>query len=86
LINFLFRGCRPYLFLDETGGKITYKYGKNRKENIDYLEFIARVTSHVPDKGQVMVRYFGLYSNAHRGKMRTRGTVCPIKGLGRDDP
>ncbi len=32
-----------------------------------YLEFIARVTSHIPDKGQVMIRYSGLYSNAHRG-------------------
>jgi len=31
---------------------------------------VARVTSHIPDKGQVMVRYFGLYSNAHRGKVR----------------
>jgi len=28
---------------------------------MDYLEFIARVTSHIPDKGQVMVRYYGLY-------------------------
>jgi len=37
---------------------------------MDYLEFIARVTSHIPDKSQVMVRYYGLYSNAHRGKMR----------------
>ncbi len=27
--------------------------------------FIARVTSHIPDKGQVMVRYSGLYANAH---------------------
>jgi hypothetical protein len=27
--------------------------------------FIARVTSHIPDKGQVMVRYYGLYANAH---------------------
>jgi len=27
---------------------------------MDYLEFIARVTSHVPDKGQVMIRYYGL--------------------------
>jgi hypothetical protein len=34
------------------------------------LEFIARVTSHIPDKGQVMVRYYGLYANAHRGKVR----------------
>jgi len=32
---------------------------------MDYLEFIARVTSHIPDKGQVMVRYYGLYANAH---------------------
>ena len=31
---------------------------------------IARVASPIPDKGQVMVRYYGLYSNAHRGKMR----------------
>ncbi|TRZ84130.1 hypothetical protein D4R89_13850 [bacterium] len=23
------------------------------------MEFIARVTSHIPDKGQVMVRYYG---------------------------
>ena len=37
---------------------------------MDYLEFIALVTSHIPDKGQVTVRYFGLYANAHRGKVR----------------
>jgi len=35
---------------------------------MDYLEFIARVVSHIPDKGQVMIRYYGLYSNAHRGR------------------
>jgi hypothetical protein len=32
---------------------------------MDYLEFIARVTSHIPNEGQVMVRYYGLYANAH---------------------
>ena len=37
---------------------------------MDYPEFIARVTSHIPDTGQVTVRYFGLYANAHRGKVR----------------
>jgi len=37
---------------------------------MDYLEFIARVTSHIPDKGQVTVRYYGLYANAHRGKVK----------------
>jgi hypothetical protein len=37
---------------------------------MDDLEFIARVTSHIPDKGQVTVRYYGLYANAHRGKVK----------------
>ncbi len=40
---------------------------------MDYLEFIARVTSHIPDKGQVMIRYYGLYAKAHRGKKRKAG-------------
>jgi hypothetical protein len=40
---------------------------------MDYLEFLARVTSHIPDKGQVMVRYYGLYANAHRGKVKKAG-------------
>jgi hypothetical protein len=60
------------LFFDETAGKVCYQYSRHgsQEESMDYLEFIARVTSHIPDKGQVMIRYYGLYSNAHRGKMR----------------
>lgn len=45
------------------------------QETMDYLEFITRVTSHIPDKGQVMVRYSGLYANAHRVKVRKAGRV-----------
>ena len=60
------------LSIDKTEGKVCYQYGKESSEleRTDYVEFIARVTSHIPDKGQVMVRYYGLYSNAHRGKIR----------------
>ena len=58
----------------EPEGKIGYHWGRNgpgqETEVMDYLEFIARVTSHIPDKGQVMVRYYGLYANAHRGKAK----------------
>jgi hypothetical protein len=43
---------------------------------MDYLEFIARVTLHIPDKGQVTIRYFGLYANAHRGKVRKAEQVA----------
>ncbi len=39
-------------------------------ERFDYLEWIARLTQHIPDKGMQMVHYMGAYSNAHRAKMR----------------
>jgi hypothetical protein len=60
------------LSLDEREGKVCYRYGEGAEEleRMDYLDFIARVTSHIPDKGQVTVRYLGLYANAHRGKVR----------------
>jgi len=63
------------LSLDERSGKVGYRYGKEAQEmeRLAYLEFIARVTSHIPDKGQVMIRYYGLYSNAHRGKLHKAG-------------
>ncbi len=71
---------RPILSLkrlsfDEAQGQVIYQYGKHssKLERMDYLEFIARVTSHIPDKGQVMIRYYGLYANAHRGKKRKEG-------------
>jgi len=63
----------------EPEGKVGYRYGQDAAglETMDYLEFIARVTSHIPDKGQVMVRYYGLYANAHRGKVR-KTVVSPV--------
>jgi hypothetical protein len=58
------------LSLDEKEGQVCYQYGKGagELEAMDYLELIARVTSHIPAKGQVTVRYYGLYANAHRGE------------------
>jgi hypothetical protein len=60
------------LSLDKREGRVGYRYGKEPEEveRMDYLEFIARVTSHIPDKGQVTVRCYGLYANAHRGKVK----------------
>jgi hypothetical protein len=42
------------LFFDATAGKVRYQYSRHgsQEESMDYLEFIARVTSHLPDKGQ----------------------------------
>jgi len=66
------------LSLDEREGQVGYRYGKDAEEveKMDYLEFIARTTSHIPDKGQVTVRYYGLYANAHRGKIREAGQAA----------
>jgi hypothetical protein len=58
---------RPLLALErlcflEKEGQVGYRWGREatEQETMDYLEFIARVTSHLPDKGQVLVRYYGL--------------------------
>jgi hypothetical protein len=48
---------------------------------MDCLEFIARVVSHIPDKGQVTIRYFGLYANAHRGKVKKASQVPVALGM-----
>jgi hypothetical protein len=53
---------------------------------MDYLEFIARVTSHIPNKGQVMIRYHGLYSNAHRGKIRKADSALYPPPIIEDEP
>jgi hypothetical protein len=71
------------LSLDEREGKVGYQYGKGAEEveRLDYLEFIARVTSHIPDKGQVTVRYYGLYANVHRGKVKKASQVPVALGM-----
>jgi len=58
------------LSLDEREGRVAYRYGKETRQTecMDCLEFIARVVSHIPDKGQVTVSYYGLYANVHRGR------------------
>jgi hypothetical protein len=50
---------RPVLSLErlsflEPEEKVGYRWGQERAEleTMDYLEFIARVTSHIPDKGR----------------------------------
>jgi hypothetical protein len=71
------------LSFDEDQGKVMYQYGDADAERVemDYLDFIARLTAHIPDKGQVMIRYYGLYSNAHRGMERKRGAATTVPSV-----
>ena len=44
----------------------------------DYMEWIARLTSHIPERGAQLVHYYGAYSNAHRGIARRREAFVVI--------
>ncbi len=43
-------------------------------ETLDVLEFLARVASHIPNKSQVLHRYYGWYASRTRGIRRRAGT------------
>ena len=62
--------------------EVCYRYGKDAEEmeRMDYLEFTARVTSHIPDNGQGTIRYFGLYANAHRGRSERQALGLFLSG------
>ena len=49
-------------------GRTSSPYGTEARW--DVLDFIAHVVDHVPERGQQLVRYWGWYSNAARGKRR----------------
>jgi hypothetical protein len=51
--------------------KVIYESKDAQKEKVfDALEWMAAMSSHVPDKGEQMVRYYGYYSNVSRGKRK----------------
>ena len=47
-----------------------------KDEVVDPIEFIYRIQKHIPDKGEVMIRYYGFYSNAGRGKRNRHTGEC----------
>src|SRR3989304_3002611 len=51
----------------------------------DYLDWIAKVTSHIPEKGAQLLHYYGAYSNSHRGK-RAKSSASAIASLPHSAP
>ena len=51
----------------------------NKTKTFDALEWLAAMCSHVPNRGEQMVRYYGHYSNVKRGKRKKedRDDVVP---------
>jgi ribosomal protein S27E len=60
-------------YLDKEGTVVyTSKDGRTNK-CFPALEWLAAMSSHIPNRGEQMVRYYGYYSNASRGKRRKEG-------------
>jgi hypothetical protein len=60
---------------DEQHSAVTYHSDKPSgptagSETTDALEFLAKLTSHIPNKGQVLQRYYGHYASRVRGMRR----------------
>lgn len=59
-------------------GSVIYKsrmhLGKKRNfEVLDAVEFLHRVCLHIPDPYESLIRYYGFYANAARGKRKKLG-------------
>ncbi len=74
-----------YIAADESANgvaKVIYesKDGKTSK-TFDALDWLAQLVSHIPDKGEQMVRYYGFYSNKSRGLRKNAGTDDQVPAL-----
>ena len=70
------------LSLDPATGEILYHSKFNPRlgrdfEKLDPLEFLARITSHIPDLRSHLVRYYGAYSNRARVARAAPSTYTP---------
>lgn len=64
--------------------------GKNSRiqERFTALDWLARLVTHIPNKGEQLVRYYGYYSNKARGvrkKTEDLGTSTPVSCLIEND-
>ena len=56
-------------------GKVLYASKQDKQTKVfPALEWMAAMCSHIPNKGEQMVRYYGYYSNVCRGKRQKAGT------------
>jgi hypothetical protein len=68
-------------------GKVVYTSKDGRTSQcFPALEWLANLSSHIPNRGEQMVRYYGWYSNVSRGKRLKDGSddsvACILEPLG----
>jgi hypothetical protein len=62
--------------------KVIYesKDGKTSK-TFEALDWLAQLVTHIPNKGEQMIRYYGFYSNKSRGLRKKAGTDDAVPAL-----
>ena len=62
--------------------KVVYesKDGRTQK-TFDALDWVALLTTHIPNKNEQMVRYYGYYSNKSRGLRTKAGKDSEVAAL-----
>ena len=68
---------------DSDRGQILYRTAKGTLQSLDALDWIARVCSHIPDRNEHQIRYYGRYASASRGKRRQQQKA--VHGPGSED-
>ena len=64
---------------DARTATVVYKSKDGRRQkSFDALEWLAAMCSHVSNKGEQMVRYYGYYSNVSRGKRQKTGNDSAV--------
>ena len=74
-----------YIAAKDSSGKVAKviyqsKDAKTTK-TFDALDWLAQLVSHIPNKGEQMVRYYGFYSNKSRGLRKKAGTDDQVPAL-----
>jgi len=64
---------------DARTATVVYKSKDGRRQkSFDALEWLAAMCSHVSNKGEQMVRYYGYYSNVSRGRRQKTGEDAAV--------
>ena len=59
-----------------------YRSEDNRtSKTFEALDWLAQLVTHIPNKGEQMVRYYGYYSNKSRGMRKKAGMDDQVQAL-----
>jgi len=61
--------------------KVIYHSKKDASKTFDALDWLAQLTTHIPNRGEQMVRYYGFYSNKLRGMRKKAGVDEEVPAL-----